>query len=265
MNENTQFPVVPAAFRGESREVDPGACFLWLQAGWAMFIANPGAWIGASLLLLVMLFAMGVVPVFGQIAINVLLPVFAAGLVLMCKRQHEGSQAEITDVFGGFRHNAGPLVMVGVFFAAGIFGLAFIAFLLVSGGMLGGVITGRIAGLSIALGSVMLAGIVVLVLSIPVIMATWFAPFLVFLHDMAPLPAMKASFAAGARNWVAMLVFGLILIVALFFALLPLMLGLSVVAALRDAVASFGPKGREVKLEMPCTAEALLFAVEAQR
>jgi len=45
----------------------------------------------------------------------------------------------------------------------------------------------------------------------------------------------------------------------------PLMLGLSVVAALRDAVAAFGPKGREVKLEMPCTAEALLFAVEAQR
>ena len=72
----------------------------------------------------------------------------------------------------------------------------------------------------------MLAGVIVFLLSIPVIMAIWFAPFLVFLHDMAPLPAMKASFAAGARNWVAMLVFGLILIVALFFALLPLMLGL---------------------------------------
>ncbi len=45
----------------------------------------------------------------------------------------------------------------------------------------------------------------------------------------------------------------------------PLMLALSTVAALRDAVAAFGPKGREVKLPMPCTSEALLFAVEAQR
>jgi xanthine dehydrogenase large subunit len=45
----------------------------------------------------------------------------------------------------------------------------------------------------------------------------------------------------------------------------PLMLALSVVAALRDAVAAFGPKGREVKLDMPCTPERLLFAVEAQR
>lgn len=45
----------------------------------------------------------------------------------------------------------------------------------------------------------------------------------------------------------------------------PLMLALAVVASLRDAVRAFGPKGREVKLPMPCTPEALLMAVEAQR
>ncbi len=42
----------------------------------------------------------------------------------------------------------------------------------------------------------------------------------------------------------------------------PLMLGLSVVAALRYAVASCGPAKREVELRMPCTPEAVLFAVE---
>ena len=56
-------------------------------------------------------------------------------------------------------------------------------------------------------------------------MATWFAPALVFLHDMQPIPAMKASFAAGVKNWLPMLVFGLILAVALFFATLPAGLG----------------------------------------
>jgi xanthine dehydrogenase large subunit len=43
------------------------------------------------------------------------------------------------------------------------------------------------------------------------------------------------------------------------------MLALSTVAALRDAVAAFGPKGREVSLSMPCTPEAVLFAVQAAR
>ena len=52
MNESTQFPVVSATFRGESREVDPAACFPWLLEGWAMFIANPGVWIGSTVLLM---------------------------------------------------------------------------------------------------------------------------------------------------------------------------------------------------------------------
>lgn len=45
----------------------------------------------------------------------------------------------------------------------------------------------------------------------------------------------------------------------------PFMLALSAVDALRQAVAAFGPGGREVELAIPCTPEAVLFAVERQR
>ena len=45
----------------------------------------------------------------------------------------------------------------------------------------------------------------------------------------------------------------------------PLMLAISVVSALRHAVASFGPPRREVQLKVPCTPEAVLWAVEATR
>ncbi len=45
----------------------------------------------------------------------------------------------------------------------------------------------------------------------------------------------------------------------------PFMLALSAVAALRHAIAAFGPKGREVKLAMPCTPEAVLTAIEAAK
>jgi uncharacterized membrane protein len=65
-----------------------------------------------------------------------------------------------------------------------------------------------------------------MVLSIPVIMATWFAPALVYFHDMKPVDAMKASFAAGVRNWLPMSVFGVILVVAAFFAMLPIGMGM---------------------------------------
>ncbi len=224
--ENTEFPLAPAPFLGESREVDAGACFDWLRQGWAMFLANPGIWIGASVLLLVMLMAIAIVPVFGQIAAHLLAPLFGAGMFRICHRLAREEAPEIADLFVGFRHHAGPLVMVGVYFAIGIFGIAFLAFLLISGGILGGAVTGKVAGFGFALGGMMLAGLLVIALSTPVLMATWYAPALVLLHDMKPLDAMKASFAAGAKNFLPMLIFAVFLVVALFFAMLPAFLGL---------------------------------------
>ncbi|WP_412478619.1 BPSS1780 family membrane protein [Azonexus sp. IMCC34839] len=226
MSENPVFPLPPASFDGESREVDPGACFDWLRQGWVMFLVNPGVWIGSTVLLLVILMAISIVPLFGQVAAHLLVPLFGAGMVQICRHIAQDQEVQIADLFAGFKHNAGELVMVGVFFALGIFGIAFLAFLLISGGVLGGVVTGRVAGFGIALGGMMLAGLLVLVLSVPVIMATWFAPALVFFHDMKPIDAMKASFAAGAKNWLAMVIFAVFLVVVLFFAMLPLGLGL---------------------------------------
>jgi xanthine dehydrogenase large subunit len=45
----------------------------------------------------------------------------------------------------------------------------------------------------------------------------------------------------------------------------PLMLAISAVTALRQAVAAFGPAGKEVELRIPCTPEAVLFAIEAMK
>lgn len=226
MSESPQFPIPPAPFKGDSREVDAGACFDWLAQGWAMFLAHPGIWLGASILLLVILMAISIVPLFGQVAAHLLVPLFGAGMLHISRTIADGGEPQIADLFAGFRQHAGQLVMVGVFFAIGVFGIALIAFLLISGGLLGGAISGRIGGFGIAFGGFMLAGLLVMLLSVPVIMATWFAPALVYFHGMAPLAAMKASFAAGAKNWLVMVIFGTFLVVAAFFAMLPIGLGL---------------------------------------
>ncbi|MCK6411984.1 MAG: hypothetical protein L6Q55_06085 [Azonexus sp.] len=227
MNEPQSFPLVPAPFSGHSREVEAGACFDWLRQGWMLFLGNPGVWIGSTVLLLVMLMAISIVPLFGQVAAHLLAPLFSVGMLKLAKCLAEGEEPHVSDLFAGFRsQRSGPLVMVGVLFAAASFGIAFIAFLLVSGGVIGGVVTGKVGGIGVALGGAMLAGLLVMVLSVPVIMATWFAPALVFFHGMTPVEAMKASFAAGARNWLAMCVFATFLVIALFFAMLPMLLGL---------------------------------------
>jgi xanthine dehydrogenase molybdopterin-binding subunit B len=42
----------------------------------------------------------------------------------------------------------------------------------------------------------------------------------------------------------------------------PLMLGIGVVTALRHAISSWGARGQEVHLGLPCTPEAVLRAIE---
>jgi uncharacterized membrane protein len=226
MNDNSQFPLAPAPFDGKSREVDAGACFEWLAQGWAMFIAHPGIWLGSSVLVLVMLMAISIVPLFGQVAAHLLVPLFGAGMLQICRTIADEREPQIAELFAGFRQRAGQLVMVGVFFAIGMFGIALLAFMLISGGALGAAVTGKVAGFGVAFGGIMLAGLLVILLTVPVVMATWFAPALVYFHGMAPLPAMKASFMAGLRNLLPMGIFGIFLVVAGFFAMLPVGLGL---------------------------------------
>jgi uncharacterized membrane protein len=56
-------------------------------------------------------------------------------------------------------------------------------------------------------------------------MATWFAPALIVLHDVAPTAAFKASFYACLRNWIPFLVYSVVLLVLFLVAAIPAGLG----------------------------------------
>ena len=46
---------------------------------------------------------------------------------------------------------------------------------------------------------------------------------------------MKASFAAGAKNWLVMIIFGILLVIAAFFALLPVGIGMLLLLPIASA------------------------------
>jgi uncharacterized membrane protein len=59
----------------------------------------------------------------------------------------------------------------------------------------------------------------------PLMAAYWFAPALAMLHDVPAVPAMKESFLACFRNFVPMLVYGLVMAALAIAAVIPLGLG----------------------------------------
>lgn len=79
-----------------------------------------------------------------------------------------------------------------------------------------------------ALGGFFMAMLIMLALMVPLAMAVWFAPALVMFRNVAPLEAMKTSFFACLKNIVPFLVYGVILLVLSFIAMIPVGLGMLV-------------------------------------
>ena len=237
------FPIPAPAFNGNSRVVPPGNAFDWLRQGWALFAANPGLWIGLTIVLLVIVLGVQIVPLVGTLAAHLLMPVLGAGMLLVCRKIDEEERVQIDDLFAGFKQNAGPLVMVGVLYMLAMFAIVVIVVVVGGGSVAGGLLSAQPAGLGVIFGGLMLSLLLSLALSVPVVMAVWFAPALVFFNHMQPVEALKASFEACMKNVLAFLVYGLIVLVLAFFAALPVGLGFlvlipvlagSVYAAYRD-------------------------------
>lgn len=219
------FPLAAPPFDGASRVVDAGYAFDWLRQGWAIFLVNPGVWIALTIVLLVLVLGVCIVPLVGVLAAQLLTPALAAGLLLACQKAANGQMPEIGDLFAGFKRNTAALVMLGVLYVAAMLLISLLLVVLGGGSVAGGLLLGQSAGVGVALGGLMLAVLLTLVLSVPVFMALYFAPALVLFNNMAPAAALKSSFTACLKNVLVFVVYGLIVMVLAFFATLPVMLG----------------------------------------
>lgn len=219
------FPIPAPAFDGNSRTVSPGVIFDWLRQGWALFAAYPGPWIAMTVVLIVLVLALNIVPLIGTLAAHLLTPSLAAGMLFACQKAERGEEPKIADVFEGFRRNTNSLVMLGLYYMGGMLAIFAVGAVIGGGSVVGGLSSGNAVGLGLAFGGLMVAMLLTLALSVPLFMAIWFAPALVFFNGMAPVDALKASFSACAKNGAPFLVYGLVVLVLLFFALLPVGLG----------------------------------------
>jgi len=219
------FPIPAPAFNGNSRAVAVGNAFEWLRQGWALFVVNPGLWIAMTIVLLVVLIGLSIVPLVGTLAANLLTPLLAAGMLLVCRKIANGETPQIPDLFAGFKLNTSELVMLGVLYMAALLIIFAIVVVLGGGSLAGGLMMAQPAGIGLAFGGLIFAMLLSLVLSVPLFMAIWFAPALVLFNNMPPVEALKASFNACLKNTLPFLVYGLLVMVLMFFAALPVFLG----------------------------------------
>lgn len=222
---------------GEPQGQPVGAGVEWLGEGWKLFAKAPLMWVISVLVVFVLAVVANFIPIIGTLAFQVLQPVFAAGFIVACRSLETGGEFELEHIFAGFKRNLSNLIVVGLLLLAGFIALflvfaAFAGFGLVTAFMTGNVETNLTPALMASGMSMVFGLLVMLFLMIPLVMAYWFAPALVMMHDMAPIAAMKASFRGCLRNILPFVVWGFIMMVLCMVAMIPIGLGMLVVVPL---------------------------------
>ncbi len=208
--------------------VTPELTLGWLAAGWRMLVADPVVWVVQTVILILILAALGFIPFLGWAVAPIALPVLLGGMLAGAAAHHRGERVRIDHLFEGLRRHAGNLLMIGLFHLLGALLAALVAAAIGSSAALTGVVVGAFAGAGVAAGGVMLAVAVFTVLWVLLVMALSFSPALVMLQDVAPLDAMKLSAHACLSNLLTFLLFGLMLYVLTWIAMLPAGLGMLV-------------------------------------
>jgi len=229
----------PATLVMPARVVRAGAGVDWISDGWALFRKAPLMWIIFLVLFFLVHVGLGMVPWIGTLIGTIISPILMGGMALGCRSLETGGDLELEHLLAGFRRNTGPLVAVGLMYLVGELVLLSVFAMFAGMGLLTAVLSGDEAAILSSLSSgllfLALGGLVTLALAIPLVAAYWFAPVLAMLHDVPAIPAMKESLFACLRNWLPMLVYGLVMLLLLVVAVIPLGLGLLVWAPLMFA------------------------------
>jgi hypothetical protein len=211
------------------RKVRARAGVAWVGDGWRLFRQAKLMWIVILVLLFLVHVGLGMVPFVGLWLPNLVSPILAGGITLGCRSLETGGELELEHLLAGFRRNTGILFAIGLLYTAG--GVAIMgAFIAVAGSELSwayfrGDETAILEALPDDPMRFALAGLVAAAIAVPLMAAYWFAPALAMMHDVPAIPAMKESFFASFRNFVPMLVYGLVMTALAIAAVIPLGLG----------------------------------------
>ena len=214
--------------RMEPRVVAAGRGWRWLVEGFGLFRKNPAMWIALTIALALMWVVSLVIPVLGPLLFNLMSPLLFAGLMIGCRALENGEPLEVAHLFAGFKQQAAPLVTVGGVYLVGTVVVMGIV-LVIAGGSVppsGLPKTGMdMEALRAAARSMALAFAVGAAVYLPLLMLIWFAPLLVVFNGLAPVAAMKLSFAACARNMLPFMVYSAAILLLWLVLSLPAVLG----------------------------------------
>jgi hypothetical protein len=216
--------------------VRAGHGWRWVTCGIEHLRRAPVAWIGAVAILFTITLVLVMIPLIGSLASALISPILLGGLMLAAHGQRSGRPMRPASIFDAFAQYGGRLATVGALYLVGTVVVTILLGILMAaviGGMMG-IDPAQLeqqdpAMLMDLMGpTILLLLLGVLALTLPLVMAYWFAPALVVLNGMTAVEAMKASLRGCLKNILPFLVYGLAWMLIGFLALIPMLLIMAV-------------------------------------
>ena len=210
----------------------------WIRQGFALFRKQPAELSMLFLLYMLLMFALSIIPLVGQLLPLLLVPCFSMAFMQACVEIEAGRKARPNLLLTAFRSPAlGTLLRLGVLYLLGAV-LAVAASTLVDGGVFWKLMSGQVRAdeQELPVGDLPLAMIFSALIYVPFAMAFWHAAPLATWQRMGLFKAIFYSFFAVRRCGKAFLAYALgwivvgIALPAIISALLGLILGKAIVA-----------------------------------
>lgn len=199
------------ALAANPRAAAMGRGFGWIVQGFGHYFRRSwGAWIGAMVLIFIVFIVFSLIPAV-NILFQVLTPfVWYAGLAIGCRAQAQGQPFRIGHSWAGFGHRLGSLVLLSLGYNVAFIAVVVLAMALISPGVLSLDAEGFVSpDPQMSPQRLLLAVLVALALTLPIVMATFFAPHLLVFHGQSLLSAVRLSFIGCARNVLPFLLWGI--------------------------------------------------------
>jgi hypothetical protein len=212
----------------------------WIRQGFALFRKQPAELSMLFLLYMLLMFALSIIPLIGQLLPLLLVPCFSMAFMQACVEIEAGRKARPNLLLTAFRSPAlGTLLRLGVLYLLGAV-LAVAASTLVDDGVFWKLMSGQLRAdeQDIPVGNLPLAMIFSALIYVPFAMAFWHAAPLATWQKMGLFKAIFYSFFAVRRCGKAFLAYALgwivvgIAVPAIISALLGLILGKAIVAVM---------------------------------
>lgn len=198
---------------------------LWVTGAFKLFFKSPLILSAGAAIFLGGLLLLQFVPLVGAGLSEIATPLLVAGFMRAFRALDDGEDPELPHLLAGFRTHAIPLAMVGAIYLGAIVVILYLMKTLgvdyeaMMQSMQEGATLEQVAQSLQGKTGLLLLGLILL---LPAVAATWFAPALILFGNASPMQAMGLSLKACLRNWLPLLVNGLAMIPVLLLAAIPI-------------------------------------------